>query len=81
MGLPFKYGSQNPVNRDCLASFYHRSLPLKIIVYANKYFIWLLMLSSPGVDQTQGKNHAPDKTNDKTKIKWTKNEPPVLLGL
>jgi hypothetical protein len=50
------------------------------IVYANKYFIWLLMLFSPGVDQTQGKNHAPDKTNGKTKIKWTKNEPPVLSG-
>ena len=32
------------------------------------------MLFSPGVDQTQGKNHAPDKTNGKTKIKWTKNE-------
>lgn len=47
---------------------------------ANKYFIWLLMLFSPGVDQTQGKNHAPDKTNGKTKIKWTKNEPPVLSG-
>ena len=31
------------------------------------------MLFSPGVDQTQGKNHAPDKTNGKTKIKWTKN--------
>ena len=42
--------------------------------------MWLLMLFSPGVDQTQGKNHAPDKTNGKTKIKWTKNEPPVLSG-
>ena len=44
-------------------------------------FIWLLMLFSPGVDQTQGKNHAPDKTNGKTKNKnGQKNEPPVFQG-
>ena len=26
------------------------------------------------------KINAPDKTNGKTKIKWTKNEPPVFQG-
>ena len=38
------------------------------------------MLFSPGVDQTQGKNHAPDKTNGKTKINGQKTNHQFFQG-